>query len=459
MLFNKERSLQVMEEAGIDALVAGTPANVIYMTAYMAESILDRFYECMAVGIMPCRADALPTLVTEDETDEMIELVSMMPSDPNVGKTATVPVDSEGYIKGDYRPGEPMFVFGEFDMPYLTQRPNWINNIRTYDKLGYHYIAESVDEILKDGELTPQQRAVKAFRENALKNFDQNIVGATASALVEMGLADKKLAFDNLRLAMLMKEKYLPDLNFVDGYDIFRRVRFVKTEAELAIMREGADIHDRAFEACMAKTRGRVNWSECVQAYKDEITARGGKWQGERGIIFGPAHMSCQVYPDTDYVLRHGDAIVFDGLATYKQYSCDLARTGVIGEPTKDQVRLYEAVRAADSRLDEILRPGLNTNDLRDDLFKTLEEAGGDPKTCLILPHPIGIDVFEFPRSYGGETDGFVVEAGMTMNVEILQIAPAHGGAFHIEDTIVVREDGIERFGNLPKELYVFEDA
>ena len=88
MLFNKERSLQVMEEAGIDALVAGTPANVIYMTAYMPESILDRFYECMSVGIMPCRADALPTLVTEDETDEMIELVSMMPSDPNVGKTA-----------------------------------------------------------------------------------------------------------------------------------------------------------------------------------------------------------------------------------------------------------------------------------------------------------------------------------------------------------------------------------
>lgn len=181
MLFHKQRALQVMEERGIDALVAGTPRNVVYVTGYMAESILDRFYECMAVAIMPRSLDALPTLVTEEATEHLVEMISMMPPDPNVGKAVAVRSDSEGYIKGAYKPGEPMFIFGEFDMPYLTQRPTWISNIRTYDKLGFHHIAESTDRMLEKGELTPVQRAVKAFREHAMRSFSPDVVGATAA--------------------------------------------------------------------------------------------------------------------------------------------------------------------------------------------------------------------------------------------------------------------------------------
>jgi hypothetical protein len=41
----------------------------------------------------------------------------------------------------------------------------------------------------------------------------------------------------------------------------------------------------------------------------------------------------------------------------------------------------------------------------------------------------------------------------MTINFEVLQHAPEDGGAFHLEETLVVRRSGAESLATMPREM------
>ena len=411
MFLNQPRALAMMEKHGIDALVAATTKNVLYASGYQADTMINGFFECSACVVLPRSQDIAPA-----------------------------------------------FVVGDMDLPYFAKSPTWIPQFHIFDKFYFSPLA-AVEKTAADDDprlSSPElQREIRGIRQETRETSTTDIAAAVAHCLRELGLSGGNLGFDSLRLARVLKEQHLPDLKAVDAYDMFRQIRMVKTADEIQVMREGALINEKALKEAIAAARPGGDFAESVAAYKISLARAGAKALGERGIHFGPAEMSATVFEDWHHILQPGEAVVFDVIATYQQYCADMARTAVIGEPTREQVTLHEAVTGADILLDSLVKPGLHTHELEKKVREFIASNGADPDMLVVLSHCLGLDIFEFPGSYGREADGFVLEAGMAFNVEILQVAPQAGGAFHLEDTIVVTDDGCERFCDMPKDLIV----
>ena len=119
---------------------------------------------------------------------------------------------------------------------------------------------------------------------------------------------------------------------------MLRKIRAVKTEAEIDVLRVAARINDRALQAAAAAiapggARGTTWCSRIATCWPRE----GAKPLGERGMLFNSG-------PDGAFVLDHdfseaqtfqaGETVVLDAICEYRLYHGDMARTAVVGEPT-----------------------------------------------------------------------------------------------------------------------------
>ena len=158
-----------------------------------------------------------------------------------------------------------------------------------------------------------------------------------------------------------------------------------------------------------------------VDAFRDTLTRNSAKPAGERGMLFGAG-------PDGSFVLDHdyvagkrfapGDAVVLDAISIWRLYYADMARTAVVGEPTARQTRIFKAVREVLEEAEQTLRAGVHTRSIEEQAARSLTE----PDTVL--------------------------------NFEVFYRDPEAGG-LHLEDSVCVRGERIERLSTLPRDLMV----
>jgi Xaa-Pro aminopeptidase len=230
----------------------------------------------------------------------------------------------------------------------------------------------------------------------------------------------------------------------------------VKTEPELALLRKAAQINDVAVrEAAAAAVSGRA-MLDMVNAYRMSMVLQGGVFMGRRGMMFGAGPDGGFVL-DNDYaeakVLSKGDVVVFDCIGKYELYHCDIARTGVVEEPSARMSRLHEAVREALEASEANLRPGVNTEELKAIAAGVLAKRKLSLELTTLAWHNVGLDVVEYAHP-SERSKGWVVEPGMVMNFEIFHRDPDIGGV-HLEDSVHVKADGLEYFSTLPRDVIV----
>jgi Xaa-Pro aminopeptidase len=265
-----------------------------------------------------------------------------------------------------------------------------------------------------------------------------------------------RIGFDDLRVAAEMRRRLGERVEVVDALHSFRKIRMVKTPGELVLLRKAAAINDVAvLEAAAAALPGRP-MSAMVDAYRLAMVRQGGTFMGQRGMMFGAG-------PDGGFVLDNhwseqkilveGDVIVFDSVGKYQMYHSDTARTGAVGRPHARLSRLHEVVTEALAASEAKLRPGVNTEELKDIAADILGRAGLSLSLTTLAWHNVGLDVVEYAHP-SERSAGWVVEPGMVMNFELFHRDPDIGGV-HLEDSVHVTTDGLEYLSTLPREVLV----
>jgi Xaa-Pro aminopeptidase len=146
--------------------------------------------------------------------------------------------------------------------------------------------------------------------------------------------------------------------------------------------------------------------------------------------------------------------VVLDCLGTYKGYHMDLARTAVVGEPTRDQLHRHRAVVGALTAVEDTIKPGVHAQDLRELVRRSIEASGLKRELVSVTTHGLGLEVFEFPQAES-LANGFVLEAGMVVNTEVFY-RDLDLGAFHLEDSVLVTETGCRMLRPMSRDLTVF---
>jgi Xaa-Pro aminopeptidase len=237
---------------------------------------------------------------------------------------------------------------------------------------------------------------------------------------------------------------------------VLRKLRAVKSPAEVAIIRRAADITGAGLERMVAALRPGVMEYELEAELAAEFIRRRARMAYEP--IIGSGRNACVLhYLDNDQPCDDGELVLVDVGASYANYASDLTRTyPVNGRFTPRQRAVYDAVlrvlrssiarttvgmklrdwkRAAQVEMAaELVKLGLITADAA--ASDSPEEPACRRYFMHGLGHSLGLGVHDM-----APVDG-PLEAGWVMTVEPGIYIPEEGLAVRLENDVLVTENG-----------------
>jgi Xaa-Pro aminopeptidase len=261
-----------------------------------------------------------------------------------------------------------------------------------------------------------------------------------------------------------------PTLSELTSGDVVRVVPFVeaqmavKSEAELALIRESSKWGNLAHRLLQQYTRVGLTETEVTQRASDEATTamlqtlgslyRGqnphtrGARAGYRGQIGRGSAIPHALA--NNVVFQAGDVLVTGASAAMWGYLSELERTMVIGEPIDEQRRMFDHMVALQDIAFDAIKPGARCSDVDRAVRAYFDEHDLMPFWRHHTGHAIGLRYHEGPFLDTGDDTEIV--PGMVFTVEPGLYSPELGGFRH-SDTAVVTEDGIELVTYYPRDL------
>lgn len=240
----------------------------------------------------------------------------------------------------------------------------------------------------------------------------------------------------------------------------------VKSEKEIDLMREPCKIVKETLEFVGSRIKAGMNTREVDELVERYIRSSGGN---PSCIGYGgfPAAACVSVnevvvhgIPD-DRILKEGDIVSVDIVADKNGYHGDACRTFCIGEVAPDVKELVRVTEECFFRAIEGLRAGTPLFDIGY-AVQQHAEAHGYGVIRSYTGHGIGREMHEDPSvpNYGKRGTGVRLKAGTVLCIEPMiamgtwkvklladgwgAVTADHKPAAHYENTVVVREDGVE---------------
>jgi Xaa-Pro aminopeptidase len=276
----------------------------------------------------------------------------------------------------------------------------------------------------------------------------------------------------DLRMARRLIARY-PLHRYERLAPLFRRLRAVKSPAEVALIRRAIDITDAGLRRMLAALEPGVMEYALEAELAAEFLRRRGRMAYEPIVGAGPN--ACVLhYLDNDTECRSGDLLLVDVGASYANYSADLTRTyPVSGRFTPRQRAVYEAVHRVLASSIARAVPGTSLRDwkrasqvqMTEELLGlgliTAEEAARDTPEAPAckkyfmhgLGHSLGLGVHDI-----APVDG-PLEPGWVITVEPGIYIPEESLAVRLENDILVTEQGpVDLSGHVPIDPDEIED-
>ena len=149
---------------------------------------------------------------------------------------------------------------------------------------------------------------------------------------------------------------------------------------------------------------------------------------------------------------RQGDLIKIDVGCVVAGYSSDGARTLVLGKPSPEAIRIYDALHHAFDVGVALLRPGTPLAQIYHATAETMWNLGYETYGRGHFGHGVGASIWSEEWPFIAATSDAVLEPGMVMAFETPWYIRDLGG-FIIEDQVLIAESGCEVMAPLPREL------
>ncbi|MFE2261132.1 M24 family metallopeptidase [Streptomyces griseosporeus] len=254
-------------------------------------------------------------------------------------------------------------------------------------------------------------------------------------------------------LHLLALQRALPDSGYASLTDALPMLRAVKDAAELDLLAAAGAAADRAFEEIRTMRFAGRRETE-VGADLADLLRRFGHSQVDFTIVGSGPNGANPHHEVGDRVIEHGDMVVLDFGGLKDGYGSDTTRTVHVGEPTEEERRVHDIVRAAQEAGFAAVRPGAACQDVDRAARAVITDAGYGEYFIHRTGHGIGVTTHEPPYMIEGEEQPLV--PGMCFSVEPGIYLPGRFGV-RIEDIVTVTEDGGRRLNNTTREMVIVD--
>jgi Xaa-Pro aminopeptidase len=278
------------------------------------------------------------------------------------------------------------------------------------------------------------------------------IIEEIANLAAQMGI--KKLGFEQDDLSYATYSIYRNKLNveFVPVSGAVEKLRLIKSESEIKILKEATDIADAAFKHVTEFIRPGI--TELAVANELEFfMRRAGATSSSFDTIVASGYRSALPHGvASDKVIEKGEFVTLDFGAYYKGYCSDITRTVAVGEVSHELKNIYDIVLEAQLRGMDGIKPGMTGKEADALTRDYITEKGFGEYFGHSTGHGLGMEVHESPAlSFRSNT---ILEPGMIVTCEPGIYVPNLGGV-RIEDDTIVTSVGNEVLSHSTKDLII----
>ncbi|MDW3182807.1 aminopeptidase P family protein [Roseobacter sp.] len=273
------------------------------------------------------------------------------------------------------------------------------------------------------------------------------------------------IGYEGDHLTLMQRDKledFLQPLTMVDLYETTMRQRMHKSEAEILLIRQGAQVADVGGYAIREAIKAGVREIDVAMAGRDAMELEIAKrfpdaeyrdtWVWfQSGLNTDGAHN-----PVTGRVLERGDILSLNTFPMISGYYTALERTLFVQECDADSLKIWEANVAAHEYGMSLLKPGVSCADVTHKINDFFAERDLLQYRTFGYGHSFGVLSHYYGREAGlelREDIDTVLEPGMVISMEpMLTIAadkPGAGG-YREHDILVITEDGNENITGYP---------
>lgn len=246
-----------------------------------------------------------------------------------------------------------------------------------------------------------------------------------------------------------------PAVDWKPAADRVEKLRMVKDDVEVALIRQAIAIAERAFAAFRALLRPDDREKDLADALEGHVRRCGGLTCSFPPIVAVGDRAALPHCPPTARRVSESGLLLVDWGATGPTgYRSDLTR--VLPTHTKrssmdDRLAgIHATVLRAQQAAFRAVRPGVLAREIDAAARSVIEQAGHGPHFSHGLGHGIGLEIHEAPSLRPlSETR---LEPGMVFTLEPGIYLPGWGGV-RIEDNVLVTPDGAELLSSAPREL------
>jgi len=253
-----------------------------------------------------------------------------------------------------------------------------------------------------------------------------------------------------------------PKAKLTDAGDLVEQMRWIKDAEEIGVMRRATYFTDYTVAAARAyiEANGSVTENAILKASADAVADKMSKELTSAvgvgieapygGLVpFGKRSAFPHAVPSQDK-LKKGDALILSYGSMVGGYYAESERSFVVGPPSDQAKKLFDAMLAAHDTAAANLKEGMIAEEVDKLSLDQIRKAGYGQFLKHRTGHGIGLEGHEAP--WIAEGDKTVLAVGMTFSCEPGVYDPGWGGFRH-SDTVVVGKTQGEIMNRYPTRL------
>ncbi len=241
----------------------------------------------------------------------------------------------------------------------------------------------------------------------------------------------------------------------------------IKSPREIALMKEAGRVVGLVFKTLEEAIHPGMSTLE-IDAIVEKTMLDNNCIPAEKGYYGYPASACVSVndtlihgIPSNKIIVREGDIVSVDIVATYKGYSADACRTFKVGTLLEKAHRIVDITKQAFFEALKVVKPGNHVGDISETIQRYVESHGYNV-VREYTGHGIGAHMHEDPAipNYGHAGTGAELKPGMALCIEPMVLegrkdvrvlgdgwtVKSKDGKLtaHYENTVIVTESGYE---------------
>lgn len=296
------------------------------------------------------------------------------------------------------------------------------------------------------------EQAAEQVKDFRIVQHEGLIVEEVAQQVALMGVQTLGFEKDALTYGTYTLYKNAVKAEFAPTAGLIEKIRLIKTEQEINIIKAACEIADQAFTHILGFIEPGKTELEVSNELEFFMRKQGATSSSFDIIVASGVRSALPHGVATHKVIEKGDFVTLDFGALYNGYISDITRTIAVGQPSDKLVEMYNVVLESQLLALEKVGPGMTGIEADAVARDYLKSKGYGEAFGHSTGHGIGLEVHEGPGlSFRSET---VLEPGMAVTIEPGVYLPGIGGV-RIEDDILITATGNEKLTHSTKDLII----